>query len=148
MIIIHDLAEAELGDIPFSKSYDNPNLKLEKQIKEKQEIEKIKNMIGGESGDEIYNLWFEYEKRESNEAKLVKALDCMEANYQSILYGDASYWDEIYYTLVFTKSDKHSNHESILQQLNLEIKKRTEPELTKIGLDVEKLKNNDNINNQ
>jgi putative hydrolases of HD superfamily len=141
MILIHDLTEAQIGDIPFSHATENPNLKIEKQKAELVEIKKIKDLIGGELGEEVFSLWEEYEERKSPEAKFVKALDCMEANYQSILYGDISYWDDIYYDVILSKSDNHCTHEPILIKLNEEIKRRTEPELTKIGLDVEKLKN-------
>jgi len=140
MILIHDLAEAEIGDLPFHKSYKDPKLNEEKKFKEKEEIEKIKNLIGGELGQEVYDLWGEYEKQESFESKFVKALDTLEADYQALLYGDISYWEDIYYKLVFTKSDKHCEHEEILREINKEIKSRTEPEMKKIGLNVDKLK--------
>jgi len=54
MILIHDLPEAEIGDIPFSKSVQNPALKKEKDDQEKSEIGKIKNMVRGDLGKEIY----------------------------------------------------------------------------------------------
>lgn len=140
MVIIHDLAEAEIWDIPFSQSEANPEIKKEKKLKEEKELLKIKTLIGGELWDEIYNLWHELEEKKSPEAKFVKALDCMEANYQAILYGDITYWDDIYYEMAFTKSNKHCEHENILHALNEEIKTRTEPEMLKIGLNVDELK--------
>ena len=141
MIVIHDLVEAEIGDIPYSHSIANPELKKKKDIEELQEIQKIKYLIGGELGDKIFNLWHEYKEQITLESKFVKALDSMEADYQATLLGDVSYWDDIYYKLVFTKSDKHCKHEKILQELNKEIKRKMEDEMIKIGLDVEKLRN-------
>jgi len=145
MILIHDLPEAELGDIPFSKSVENPELKKEKDEQEKLEIEKIKNKIGGDIGKEINELWQEYKERKTKEAKFVKALDSLEADYQGILFDNISYWDDIYYSLVFIKSDKHCVHEKILQEINSEIKKRTEEKMLDIGIDVNKIKEKLNI---
>jgi putative hydrolase of HD superfamily len=140
MILVHDLTEAEIGDLPFSHSIKNPDLKKSKDIKEKQEIQKIKDMVGGELGGEVFELWNEYKQRISNEARFVKALDSLEADYQALLFGDINYWDDIYYDIVLSKNDKNCKHEKILQELNQEIKKRTEPEMTKIGLDIEKIR--------
>ncbi len=78
--------------------------------------------------------------RQSSEAKVAKAIDCMEANYQAILYGDISYWDEVYHSLAFTKSDPHCAHDQFLQAMNAEIKTRTEVIMRKNGVDVDKIK--------
>lgn len=138
MILIHDLPEAEIGDIPYSKSIENPYLKEQKDREEKEQIDKIKQMI--KEGEEIFVLWNEYKERKTKEAKFVKALDTLEADYQGILFKDIKYWDDIYYSHVFFKSDKHSEHEKILNELNSEIKKRTEEKMKEIGIDPDKIK--------
>jgi len=140
MIAIHDLTEVTMGDIPYSHAYENKNLKEQKDKQELEEIEKIKNKLGGEDGQRIYDLWHEYERRECPESKFVKALDSIEPNLQGLLTGDISYWDEIYYPLCYSKADKHCMHEEILSALNEEIKDRTDPEMIKIGLDPEEMR--------
>jgi len=140
MVAIHDLTETELGDIPYSHAYENKDLKADKAKKELEEIEKIKNKLGGQAGQEIYDLWHEYEKRECPESKFVKALDSMEPNLQGLLTGDISYWDDVYYPICYSKADKHCKHEEILSALNEEIKDRTDPEMIKIGLDPEEMR--------
>ena len=135
MILIHDLVEADIGDLPFSEGHKNSDLKKKKQEQELKEIKRIKDMIGGELGEEFHDLWLEFEERKTPEALFCKALDSMEANFQSILLEDISYWDDSYYQSAFTKADKYCQHEPILKALNEEIKDRTEVELNKLGLE-------------
>jgi len=145
MALVHDLVEAEIGDIPHGITATDQTKKEEKNIKETIEIEKIKNMIGGGLGMEIFDLWNEFEQEQTDEAKLIKALDSLEANHQSILF-DVSYWDDYFYKIALTKAEKYCGHEDILVKLNAEITNRMENEFRKIGLDVEAMKN-DNENN-
>lgn len=140
MLLVHDIVEAEIGDLPFSEGALHPELKAQKRELEKKEIAKIRAMLGGEMGEEIFGLWCEFEERTSIEAKTAKAIDCMEANYQALLYGDISYWDPIYYSLAFTKSDKHCAHDLFLQAINSEIKNRTEVVMRANNVDVDQLK--------
>lgn len=140
MLLVHDIVEAELGDIPYSTALLHPELKQKKREMERAEIVKIKAMLGDDGGEEIYGLWNEFEERQSLESKVAKAIDCMEANYQAILYGDISYWDEIYHSLAFTKSDPHCAHDQFLQAMNAEIKTRTEVVMRQNGVDVDKIK--------
>jgi len=137
MATIHDLAEAELGDVPFSESHQNPEVKKEKKRQERQEAERIKQMLGNEVGAEIYGLWLELEERTTPEAKLIKALDSLEANYQAILFGDIDWWDNIYYDLVLVKAHKHCLHEDILAELNEAINNQVVEKMKRINLDVE-----------
>lgn len=143
MAIIHDLTEAEIGDIPFSTAYLNPEIKNKKKDLEKVEIKKIKKLLDPLLKNEFDELFLEMEERKTFESKLVKALDCMETNYQALLFGDIDWWEDIYYDLALYKSKKHCTHKNILQELNDEINKQTEFKMKKIGLDVEKIKNNE-----
>lgn len=108
-------------------------------MNERKEIEKIRKMIGGDLGDEVYGLWHEFEELKTDEAKLVKALDSLEANHQSILF-DVSYWDDYFYEIALTKAERFCEHESILSNLNTEITNRMENEFKKIGLNFKKRK--------
>jgi putative hydrolase of HD superfamily len=139
MALVHDIVEAEIGDTPHGLTATNQKLKIEKEKSEKKEIEKIRKMIGGDLGKEFYELWHEFEKLKTNEAKLVKALDSLEANHQSILF-DVSYWDDYFYDIALTKADKFCKHEGILTNLNAEITNQMKNEFQKIGLKLKKRK--------
>ena len=65
--------------------------KKEKQELEVSAMEKIKRMLPLEIGNEIFKLWEEYEKGETDEAKYIKALDKIETLTQLIETGNAFY---------------------------------------------------------
>lgn len=81
LALIHDLAEAKVGDIPIFNCVTAAS-KKQKYENEHQAMLEIKAMIADKNGDEIYNLWMEYEKQETPESKFVKALDKLEALIQ------------------------------------------------------------------
>lgn len=127
MSLIHDLVEAEIGDTFHGDSVTKPEVRGEKKRKETEEMERIRKMIDGDVGEEIANLWNEYERLETMEAKFVKALDSLEANHQSIMY-DVGYWEDYYYPIALTKADKYCEHEEILKALNKVITKQMREE--------------------
>ena len=142
MALIHDITEADIGDIPLPDSFNNEELREQKKASEEKEIQKIKEMLDNPIGEEIYNLWHEREQRVSSEAKFVKAIDSLEANHQSLRFGDMSYWDDRYFGFVFTKCKKHCEHEDILQELNEELCVEIEKQMEEFGVDVEHIKKN------
>lgn len=79
--IIHDIVEIEAKDIPLIEHVDNKKLSAKKDKSERLAIKNIRNKLG-KSGKEIYDLWYEFENQESNEAKVVKALDKLEGELQ------------------------------------------------------------------
>ena len=94
LALVHDISEAEIGDCPKSVQYAHPEAK---QLKKKQELEamqKYGNMLPPEIGKRIFELWQEYEEKQTPEAKLVSALDKVDANLQANFYhdGDVRYW--------------------------------------------------------
>lgn len=81
MALIHDIVEIEAKDVPAIEHIGNQKLSQDKEKKEQLAIRKIKKMLGGD-GQEIFDLWQEYEKLETNESKVVKALDKLEGELQ------------------------------------------------------------------
>jgi 5'-deoxynucleotidase YfbR-like HD superfamily hydrolase len=79
MILTHDLVEAETGDVPF---FERSELKRRKAARERAAIERVRAQLGGPVGWEILELWYEYEAKESAEAKLATALDHLEVQIQ------------------------------------------------------------------
>lgn len=83
LALIHDLAEAKVGDItPHCGVSDEDKYKLELGT-----MEQIQSMLGPLlGGDEIIELWKEYEEGASTEAKLLKDLDKIEMILQAQEY--------------------------------------------------------------
>lgn len=91
MALVHDIAEVITGDVPYFLA---PEGSLEKIIKKKQEKEAIISItktLEKSFGNELLQLWEEYESNQTYEAKIVKAVDKIEAQIQQN-EADLSTW--------------------------------------------------------
>lgn len=84
MCIVHDLAEAQVGDI-------TPSEGISKEEKKRLESEAMHNFVhdmlhGSEAALKIEALWREYEEQQTKEAKFVKDLDRLEMALQAREY--------------------------------------------------------------
>ena len=136
MILIHDLIEAEAGDIPF---FEKSARKETKQKREQKAIENIKNTLNSEIGNEIYELWYEFEETLTPEAKFAKALDNLEVQIQHNL-ASFDTWEEIEYDLVYNKMDKHCEYDPFLRALCNQIKEEAESKMIDGGIDIKSVK--------
>ncbi|CAA7409384.1 unnamed protein product [Spirodela intermedia] len=83
MAIVHDIAEAIVGDITPSDGVP----KLEKSRREREALDHMCTLLGDRSrAKEIHELWMEYEENSSLEAKLVKDFDKVEMILQALEY--------------------------------------------------------------
>ncbi|XP_042989806.1 5'-deoxynucleotidase HDDC2 isoform X1 [Carya illinoinensis] len=83
MAIVHDIAEAIVGDITPSDGIS----KAEKSQREREALDHMCKLLGGGSrAQEIGELWSEYEENSSPEAKVVKDLDKVEMILQALEY--------------------------------------------------------------
>ncbi|MBY6294240.1 HD domain-containing protein [Nanohaloarchaea archaeon H01] len=84
MVIVHDLAEAEIGDYANRKKDEDREISSErkKQIEE-DAWDRFDGMIDNE---ELKDLWREYERRETQEAKFVKDMDLLDLCLQALKY--------------------------------------------------------------
>lgn len=94
MAIIHDLAESVVGDINIIDTLNNQELNKEKLENEKKVFENIVSHLGTELGSELLLLWNEFEENSSYEAKVINALDKIEAQLQQN-ESKLSMWKEI-----------------------------------------------------
>jgi putative hydrolase of HD superfamily len=101
MILVHDLVEAEVGDVPF---FDKGERKRLKAAREQQAIAKIRDALDPATGQEIHDLWQEYEAKATAEARFATALDHLEVQVQHNL-ADFATWEPVEYDLVYTKMD-------------------------------------------
>jgi len=85
LALVHDLAECIVGDI-------TPHCGVsaeEKDRREREALYKITKNIPKQIADEVLDLWEEYNKRETAEAKIVKDLDRFEMILQAFEYEKA-----------------------------------------------------------
>uniref|UniRef100_A0A2P2JKF0 Catalytic n=1 Tax=Rhizophora mucronata TaxID=61149 RepID=A0A2P2JKF0_RHIMU len=72
MAIVHDIAEAIVGDITPADGIS----KAEKSRQEQEALDHMCKLLGaGSQAKEIWQIWMEYEENASPEAKLVKDFD-------------------------------------------------------------------------
>lgn len=88
MAIIHELGEVYAGDYT---PYDNIT-KEEKHTKEKEAILSILKTL--DENNDYLEIWEEFEKLETDEAKFIKNIDQLEFLLQACAYGyDANYFE-------------------------------------------------------
>jgi putative hydrolase of HD superfamily len=113
MALLHDVCEVYSGDIPDKvRDEDQPVPDSEKKRIEERGLKKLISPLPEDFSSEIYDLWKEFEKRETPEAKLVKDLDKLEMCMQAEEY-----------------SKKYKNMEEFFEDGNLNIKT---PEIRKV----------------
>lgn len=89
--LIHDIAESVTGEIDARYVYNGKISKKKKRGMEARAIRKIKNTLPEKLGNEIHELWLDYENDGSKEAKFVKALDKMETLVTLLEAGHETY---------------------------------------------------------
>lgn len=136
MIVLHDLIEAETGDIPF---FENSSRQAMKAEREQRAIEHIQAMLPEPVGQEIYTVWQEFEAGMTSEAQFVKALDHLEVQFQHNR-ADLQTWEEIEYDLVYTKMDASCQHDTFLMLVCEAIKQEAEQKLIDGGIDINEVK--------
>jgi len=72
IILVHDLVEALAGDIPYFEVGERKELKAER---ERAAIEEIRIRVAGDTGQEIFELWHEFEAHTTAEARFATALE-------------------------------------------------------------------------
>lgn len=138
MIIIHDLVEAYATDIPAFETMNNSEAKELKMKNEIAAIERIRDLVGGETGQFFYNYWFEFEQKNTYEAKVANALDKLEAQIQHN-EADTSTWLPIEHEMTYMLG-KHTDFDPVLTELKDLIEAEGEQKLKEFGLDTEALK--------
>ena len=138
MIIIHDLVEAEASDISALDVLRNPEIKTQKIEKEKQAIENLKSVLKDTNGREIYNLFYEFEDKETYEARIANALDKLEVQLQHN-HADFATWEEIEYEMSYMM-DQHVLFDETLFELKKQIEEGAEQKMKLAGIDTDAVK--------
>ena len=138
MVILHDLVEAEARDISALDVLRNPEIKILKAEREKQAIENLCSALKETNGQEIYDLFYEFENKETYEAKVANALDKLEVQLQHN-HADFSTWEEIEYDMCYM-IDKHVLFDGTLFELKKQIEEAAEQKMKNNGVDTDLVK--------
>ncbi|MDR1026240.1 MAG: HD domain-containing protein [Lactobacillus sp.] len=98
LALVHDSVEAIAGDVDMAAHLTDSDIKKQKKQKEAEAIEHYKSILPPPLNEKIYNLFMEYEDRQTYESKVLKCIDTLDACLQCYLYkgGDVSYWKDAY----------------------------------------------------
>ena len=133
MIIIHDLVEAEAKDVSALDVLRNPQIKILKAERERTAIENLKDSLININGQEIYDLFYEFENKESYESKVANAFDKLEVQLQHN-HADISTWEEIEYDMTFMM-DKHTEFDETIALLKKLIEDEGDLKMKSAGID-------------
>jgi putative hydrolases of HD superfamily len=133
MAIVHDLAEIEVGDIPYFETGDRKAKKAELEL---AAIGRIATMLPVPEGDLVKQLWLEFEEGNTPEARFVRALDHLEVQVQHNL-ADLSTWEPVEHGLVYSKMDERCAHDAFLRQLLVGIRATAKTKMREGGVDVD-----------
>ena len=86
MLLIHDLVEIDVGDVPFHSQNGQAHASAATQAAESQAADRIFGLLPNDLGADLRALWEEFEAAESPDARFAKSLDRVQpvmANLQS-----------------------------------------------------------------
>jgi putative hydrolase of HD superfamily len=138
MIIIHDLVEAEARDVSALDVLRDPEIKIAKMEREKKAIDNLLAVLKNTNGQEIYDLFYEFENKDTYEAKVANALDKLEVQLQHN-HADFSTWEEIEYDMVYMM-DRHVSFDKALTELKKQIEEYAENKMEQHGVDTGKIR--------
>jgi len=138
MIIIHDLVEAEAKDVSALDVLRNPEIRAEKIAREKKAIENLRDSLINVNGQEIYDLFYEFEHKETYEAKLANAFDKLEVQLQHN-HASMSTWEKIEYEMSYMM-DKHTDFDETIFELKQLIEDAADAKMQSAGIDTSKVK--------
>lgn len=137
MVIFHDLVEIEAGDVSALDILRNPDIKGQKQQKEQLAIRNLRENFGSTIGEEIYQLWNEFEQKNSYEARFANALDKLEVQIQHN-HADISTWEAIEFEMVYMMGQHVAFDKGLTLFKNL-VEKKAEEKMKMAGIDVSAL---------
>ncbi len=88
MAVFHELGESRIGDIHLEARRYIPAEELDEA--ERRAYEEVVSVLG-EVGKEILKLYEEFERRENDEALVVRAADKLELLFQALIYERHGY---------------------------------------------------------
>ena len=102
MLLVHDIPEMVAGDpSPLGTdgsgqdSHAYNKLKADEKFeKEKAAAQEIFAKLPRDQADELFNLWLEFERQDSYESKVVKAIDKLEGKLQAFEYTNGVFYKE------------------------------------------------------
>lgn len=93
MLLLHDLVEIDVGDVPIHSADGKAHSSAEIQAAEAQAAIRLFGILANPLGGSLHSIWQEFEANETPTAQFAKSLDRVQPVMQNIQCGGGSWTD-------------------------------------------------------
>ena len=91
MLLIHDLVEIDVGDVPIHSQNGQAHASAATQAAESQAADRIFGLLPNDLGANLRALWEEFEAAESPDARFAKSLDRVQPVMANLMSGGGTW---------------------------------------------------------
>jgi putative hydrolase of HD superfamily len=91
MLLIHDLVEIDVGDVPIHSQNGQAHASAATQAAESQAADRIFGLLPNDLGADLRALWEEFEAAESPDARFAKSLDRVQPVMANLMSGGGTW---------------------------------------------------------
>ena len=93
MLILHDLVEIDVGDVPIHSSDGTAHGSVETALAEAQAANRIFGLLPSDLARDLYAIWAEFEANQTPDAVFAKSIDRVQPVLLNIAAGGGSWTD-------------------------------------------------------
>ncbi|KAF0114207.1 MAG: Metal dependent phosphohydrolase [Rhodobacteraceae bacterium] len=91
MLLLHDLVEIDVGDVPIHSQNGLAHASLETQTAEAKAADRIFGILPNDLRDDLRALWEEFEAAETPDARFAKSLDRVQPVMANLMSGGGTW---------------------------------------------------------
>ena len=91
MLLIHDLVEIDVGDVPIHSQNGTAHSSLATQAAEAKAADRIFGLLPGDLATDLRALWEEFEAADSPDARFAKSLDRVQPVMANLMSGGGTW---------------------------------------------------------
>ncbi|MEY3959807.1 MAG: hypothetical protein RIR14_461 [Pseudomonadota bacterium] len=91
MLLIHDLVEIDVGDVPIHSANGTAHASAETQAAEARAADRIFGLLPNDLRDDLRNLWEEFEAAQTPDARFAKSLDRVQPVMANLMSGGGTW---------------------------------------------------------
>lgn len=91
MLLIHDLVEIDVGDVPIHSANGTAHASAETQAAEARAADRIFGLLPNDLRDDLRSLWEEFEAAQTPDARFAKSLDRVQPVMANLMSGGGTW---------------------------------------------------------
>jgi putative hydrolase of HD superfamily len=91
MLLIHDLVEIDVGDVPIHSQNGQAHASVETQVAESRAADRIFGLLPKDLASDLRVLWEEFEAAETPDARFAKSLDRVQPVMANLMSGGGTW---------------------------------------------------------